>query len=308
MPQTTPAAVRRQIARGEAAPVYLLTGQDPHEQAAVAALFEELVEEELRPFNVERLHGGELRVDDLAAAARTLPVLSPKRVVIVLDADRLIAPKRESRVAEEEHERLVAFLKAPPAHAAVVFVAGALDNRRTAVKLLLRVAEVVDCGTIEERGDAERWIKARAAADGLVLEPGAVAALVDRCGLVLPALRAGIERLAVYTLGRPRITAADVREAVPAAPGEPADFGVAKAIWQNDASRALRELALAWESGARPEMLLGQLRAAAENLPPRRLKSAVEAVLRTDLALKSSHADPRILLERLVIELVRTPS
>jgi DNA polymerase III delta subunit len=45
------------------------------------------------------------------------------------------------------------------------------------------------------------------------------------------------------------------------------------------------------------------LRLAAQRLPRRRIKSAVEAVFRTDIALKSSGGDPRILIERLVVEM-----
>ena len=38
---------------------------------------------------------------------------------------------------------------------------------------------------------------------------------------------------------------------------------------------------------------------------PRRVRAAVEALFRTDLDLKSSSGDPRVLLERLVVELCR---
>ena len=37
--------------------------------------------------------------------------------------------------------------------------------------------------------------------------------------------------------------------------------------------------------------------------PSRRIPEAVDALLRTDLALKSSGGDPQVLLERLVVEL-----
>jgi hypothetical protein len=36
---------------------------------------------------------------------------------------------------------------------------------------------------------------------------------------------------------------------------------------------------------------------------PRRVPAAVEALFRTDLDMKSSGGDPRVLLERLVVEL-----
>ena len=40
----------------------------------------------------------------------------------------------------------------------------------------------------------------------------------------------------------------------------------------------------------------------------RRIPGAVEALFRTDLDLKSSGGDPRVLLERLVVELCTPPS
>jgi len=54
-------------------------------------------------------------------------------------------------------------------------------------------------------------------------------------------------------------------------------------------------------------MVLGQLRVAAERMPKPRVRAAVDALFRTDLALKSSGGDPRILLERLVVELCEAP-
>ena len=53
-------------------------------------------------------------------------------------------------------------------------------------------------------------------------------------------------------------------------------------------------------------MILGQLgwfvREKLVTSDPRRVRPAVEAVFRTDLELKSSGGDPRVLLERLVVE------
>ena len=40
---------------------------------------------------------------------------------------------------------------------------------------------------------------------------------------------------------------------------------------------------------------------------PRRLPGAVDALFRTDLDLKTSGGDPRVLLERLVVELCARP-
>jgi hypothetical protein len=58
------------------------------------------------------------------------------------------------------------------------------------------------------------------------------------------------------------------------------------------------------ENGAAPYMILGQLAwFVRTKVPAPELNSAVDAVFRTDLAIKSSAGDPRVLLERLVVEL-----
>jgi len=303
MPALTAVALRKQLASGETSPLYALVGADALEKAAVATEFAEMVDEGLRAFNVERMYGGEMSVNDLVDAASTLPMMVPRRVVIVLEAEKLLMPKRESNAAEAEQERLEAFLDAPPDHSTVVFVCGALDNRRRVVKQLMKQAQVVDCGTLENEADAERWVKARASRDGLTLEPATARALVERTGVDIRRLRAGLERVGLYALGAATVTPEDVRQAVSAGPEAQEDFGIAKAVWRNDARGALKELGLSLEAGAAPFLILGQLRAAAEKLPAPRLKSAIEAVFRTDLALKSSGGDNRILLERLVVEL-----
>lgn len=303
MPALTLAALRKEIAAGTTGPLYVLVGADDAEKAAVATEFAEIVEEGLQAFNVERLYGGESAAGTLIDAAQTLPMMAPRRVLLVLEAEKLLIPKRESKAAEEDQERLLRFVADPPPHATVVFVCGALDQRRRIVKQLLAEARVVDCGSIETEADAARWVKARAAREGVPLEPAAVHALVERAGLDLVRLRSGLERVALYAMGQSAVTADDVRRAVVAGPEAQADFGIAKAIWRDDAREALRQLTFALEAGAVPVMIMGQLRAAAERLPAPRVARAIEAVFRTDLALKSSGGEDRVLLERLVVEL-----
>jgi DNA polymerase-3 subunit delta len=303
MPSLTPGVLRKQIASGETAPLYVVVGADDLEKSAVANEFVEMVDEGLRAFNVERFYGAEARVDDLVDAASTLPMMVPRRVILVLEAEKLLVPRRESKAAEAELERLEAFIKAPPSHSTVVFLCGALDMRRRAVKLLMKEGQLVNCGSIDSELDAERWIKARAARDKVTFDSAAVRALVERAGLDLVRLRAGFDRVVLYTMGQPSVTAADVSEAVVAGPEAQENFGIANAIQNGDASGALGQLAAALEAGAVPFFLMGQIRLAAERMPSSRVRAAIDAVFRTDVALKSSGGEPRILLERLVVEL-----
>ena len=303
MPPLATSALRKQISSGETAPIYALIGGDEMEKSAVAAEFADMVDEGLRAFNVERMYGGEMKVSDLVDAANTLPMMVPRRVVIVLESEKLFIPKRESKASEEELQRLEEFLQSPAETTSVVFVCGALDMRRRVVKKLVNVAQVINCGIIENEADAERWVKVRAAREGINLDPATPRALVARAGLDVVRLRAGLERVSLYAMGQATITPEDVRHAVPAGPEAHTDFGIANAIQRNDVREALREVGRSLESGMVPFMILGQIRLAAGRLPARRVKSAVDAVFRTDIALKSSGGDPRILIERLVVEL-----
>jgi DNA polymerase-3 subunit delta len=303
MPALTTTILRKQLADGDTDPLYMLVGADELEKSAVAAEFAEMVEEDLRAFNVERLYGGETKVDALVDAASTLPMMAPRRVIVIAEAEKLLMPKRESKASEAEQERLEEFIKDPPVHATVVFVCGPLDRRRRVVQLLLKVAHVVDCGTIDSEADAQRWVKARAAREKVALDAAAINELVARAGPDVARLRAGFDRLTLYAMGQPTITAEDVRQAVSPGPEAQADWGIANAIQRNDVREALRELGLAFESGDVAVKILGQIRIAAEKLSGPRLRPAMDALFRTDIALKSSGGDPRILLERLVVEM-----
>jgi DNA polymerase-3 subunit delta len=303
MPVLTQTILRKQLAAGETDPLYVLVGADELEKSAVASEFAELVEEDLRAFNVERMYGAETKVDELIDAARTLPMMAARRVIVIAEAEKLLMPRRESKASEQEQERLEEFIKDPPAHASVVLVCGPLDRRRRVVQLLLKVAHVVDCGTIDNEADAQRWVKARATREKVTLEPAAIAELVARAGLDLVRLRAGLDRLTLYAMGQSTITADDVRHVVSAGPEAQADWGIANAIQRNDVGEALRELGLAFDSGDVAVKILGQIRIAAEKLSGPRLRPAMDALFRTDVALKSSGGDARILLERLVVEM-----
>lgn len=314
MPVATPTAVRKQIASGTVDPVYFLQGEDEVEKSALAHEFEEIVEEGLRAFNVERVHAGDVNTGDklvntvlsLVAAARTLPMMSPRRVVLVFQADGLLVPKRESDAADRAMAELEELLNRPEPQTALVFVAGTLDKRSRMFKLLSKQATMVECGAIESQADAERWIRNRVAAAGVALEPAGARLLAERSGTDVKRLRNDTDRLLLYALGQKSITMDDVREIVgPAALQD--DWAMTNAIEAGDTAVALRQLALMLDTGAAAEKVLGQLgwlvRTKFPMLTPGTLRPSIEALFRTDLDLKRSAGEPRVLLERLVVEL-----
>ena len=310
----SPTVVLQQIKSATTDPIYLLFGEDDVEKAALAREFEALVEEGLRAFNVERIHAGDWTTGDrlaagiagLVAAVRTLPMMAPRRVVLLLQADTVLMPKRESEAATRALDEFERLITSPPTDATLVIVTGSVDRRSRVFKLLAKHAVLVECGVLESVADAERWIRNRAAASGASIAPAGARLLAERCGPDVKRLRNDVERLLLYTLGQKTIELDDVREIVgPAALQD--DWAMTNAIEAGDGRTALRQLALMLDAGLAPEKVLGQLgwvvRAKFPQIAPGRLRKSVEAVFRTDVDLKRTAGDPRVLLERLVVEL-----
>jgi DNA polymerase III delta subunit len=156
-------------------------------------------------------------------------------------------------------------------------------------------------------------VQARFAKAGIEIEPAAVGELLRLAGSGAPRaeldtarLRRDVERILMFAAGRPRIGLPEVKELAEAEESRD-PWAVTNAISQGAAGRALRELALALDGGAVPYMVLGQLawfvREKQPRLNPAGVPAALDALFRTDVELKSSGGDPRVLLERLVVEL-----
>jgi DNA polymerase-3 subunit delta len=331
VPVITSETARKQILAGRVAPVYLLVGDDGHEIDALVDLVTGLVEESLRPFNVERVHAaerGEASDAAVVQAARQLPLLTDRRVVFLMRAERLLKPKgkRAARAEEEikaagepgSTSALEEYVRAPERLTTLVIVAADASKTLRLVKALYKQATVVECWGLKDGREtrswdlpkiqkkAEAWLRTEAAKAGRQIDPDAVRLLAERAGADMGRLRGDFERLQLFSGDRVRMTGADA-EAVLGAETSHDAWGVTNAVARGDAAGALHQLALLLDAGGVPYMVLGQLGwFVREKLPPvdaRRVQAAVSAVFRTDLALKSSGGDPRVLLERLVVEL-----
>jgi len=325
------AALKTDIDARRLRPVYLFVGPDVRLVDRMLDGLESTIDEQDRPFAVERLYAAEAHgmPIDIIAAARALPMLGDRRLVIVLRAEKLLKPKRASKAVEdEEGDRAAAdepmdvgaieeYLDAPSSSTTLVFVAGEIDRARRLTKRLVEKSSVVDfVGFVDPSGrggpapGVSQWAQEELARSGKQIAPDAARMLAGRSGDDKSKLRGDIERLLLFTEGRPRITADDV-VAVVADEARIDDWGVVNAISDGQAGRALVETARRLERGDSPHALLGQLRwwvsTRLAEADAARVKPALEALLRTDVALKSSGGDDRVLLERLVVELVGAP-
>jgi DNA polymerase III delta subunit len=336
VPALDVSALQKHITSGRLAPVYVFVGEDIRLIERMIEAVEATIDPADRPFAVERLYGTESGgwPIDIAAAARVYPMLGDRRIVFVLRAERLLKPKRASKAAPidpgDEDEAvddvsidftpLEDYLRAPAPSTTLVFVATEIDRTRRFTKRLLEKAQIVGFGGLgsdgpmgrrDARVDAVTLARAEIARAGRAIDPAALNVLVDRAGTDVTKLRGDIERLLLYTEGQKRISYDDAAEIVSADASVQDDWAVVNAIADGDAPRALNEAGLRLERGESPHAVVGQLRwwvsVRLAEAAPERVRPAIEALLRTDLALKSSGGDERVLIERLVVELTGRP-
>jgi DNA polymerase III delta subunit len=325
---STVAEIRKQIKSGKTGPLYLLEGDDLQSRHDLALEFASVVDEGLQAFNVQSFYANEATnasardqlIGALLTNARTLPMMAPRRVIVVHEADRLLAPKRakdEEEAAEIEAprkgkraaattpaEELEAYIEQPEPMTTLVFVSGPLDGNRRIVKLLRKQADVVDCGTLHDPREAAVWITKRLEKDELAIEPKAITLLLQSTGLTLGRIRPEVEKLILYAAGESTVTVAHVKDLVTPTEESQGIFEIIDAVRNSNASKGLREVAALLDAGEPPFVILGKLRAAAIQLrPDSRVRNGLEAVLRTDVAIKTSTGTPQHLLECLVVEL-----
>jgi DNA polymerase III delta subunit len=324
---STPTEVRKQIQSGTTGPLYLLEGDDLQSRHDLSLEFAALVDEGLQAFNVESLYanesssaaGRDALIGTILSTARTLPMMSPRRVVVVLEAERLLSPKRGKDEDEAQPdlglttkkkrgstplEELEAYFEKPEPMTTLVFVAGALDGNRRLVKLLRKHADCVDCGSLADAREAAIWITKRLEKDELAIDSKALALLIQTTGFSLGRLRPEVEKLVLYASGESTITPNHVRDLVVPQNELGEHFALMDAIRDGHAARALKEISALLDAGIQPPMILGQIRAAAIRLrPDARVKKGLDLVFQADEAIKSSAGVPQYLLECLVVEI-----
>lgn len=341
MPNLDIDALRRNINAGKLDRVYLFVGEDVKHRDRMVDAVEATIDLADRPFAVDRIYAGEDSGApvDIAASCRSLPMLGDRRLVIVMRAERLLKPKRAAKTGSEDTDDegaegdaesaatdfapLEDYLGSPSPFATLVFVATEIDRTRRFTKKLVEKAQVVlfsgirteprsgPAGAGAAASDARKRVVDEMTREGRTLEPAALKMLVDRAGEDISKLRGDIERLLLYVGDRKNILAADVEEVAADGATVQDDWAVTNAVGAGDAARGLRELSLRLERGDSPHAIVGQLRWWVSNRlaesSPDRVKPALDALLRTDLALKSSGGDDQVLLERLVVELTGRP-
>lgn len=281
----TPGEAVAQARRGALLPVYLVAGEE--------RLLRDEVVGELRAaslaggmpaFNEDKFTAGEVPVDAVVAAARTVPMMAAKRFVMVRGAERWDAAEGEA----SPFDRLAEYAGSPVDSTCLVVVVEKLDGRRKFAILAKKQGFLVTCERLDDRA-LPAWIADRFAVKGNPIAREAAELLAAIVGPNLSPVDDAVERVSLYAGPGARITEEAIAACV--ARVRTADtWALVDAVGARDLGRALRTLADAYDPRERGLPLLGALAWSIRQLA--RYQAAIQSGASSDEAARRAGVFP----------------
>lgn len=334
----TPDQAIAEAREGRLKPVYLLLGEERFErQRVIMTLRRATLGTDEVSFNEEQYDAGDCDVERVLAAARTLPMLARRRLVVLKRLERWEGRGDETKSSGDKPlDRIAEYVAVASPTTTLILVADKLDNRRQLVALAKKADFWVTCSS-PLPNELPAWVSRRVHERGERIAPAAAALLSDLVGADLSALDDAIERVSLYVGPGAELGEAAILECVAnMKPGSVWDL--VAAVGRRDARAALVALGRVFEPGEGPR-LVGLLcwsarqfirfasarragmsppdAAKAAGIPPFKLRDVTEQMrhmpieraeqwlldlAQVDLALKGgSRLPPRVVLEQALL-------
>lgn len=220
------------LERGNYAPIYLLMGEEGFYTDRISSyIATHALDEASREFNQTVVYGKDTDGGAVVSLCRRYPMMSPRQVVIVREAQAL-----------RNFDTLGAYARQPLASTVLVlcYKGKSLDKRSVVYKQLTgcKGAVVLESSTPREY-EMEGWIRDLFAARGCQIEPKAVQMLADHLGTELQKIDNEVDKLFTRLPdGTREITAAHIEQNI----GISKDFNnfeLTRALSERDMARAL---------------------------------------------------------------------
>jgi DNA polymerase-3 subunit delta len=286
-----------EIDRGLPSSVYLFYGTgflvDEMAESAVRRIFPSGPDD----FSFTVFHASGAAPAEIVSAADTLPFMSPRRMVVVREAEAFRAADKKP------FER---YLANPSPSTCLLFLNGAFDSRSAFMKLLLASSACKSFAIALSERDIPAWAGRRASELGVKLTSGALELLLELIGPEPAILAREIEKLSL--LGVKEIGVDQVEQCV-GGMREYTPFAIIAELGAGNIERALRITKALLESGQDAVSIVGvigwhycRLYNRAQN--KKGFREIFEALHDTDVQLKSSGKPKNLLIESLLFKLM----
>lgn len=331
----TPEQALEEAGQGRLRPLYLLAGEEQYWQGRVQrALRESTLKGGIAGLNEDQFVAGETTAQALVSACHTVPMMAPRRFVLLRSLERWESNEREL-------ETLAGYLDKPSSSTVLVLSAAKLDMRRRFCARAKKEGLLVECQS-PKAGLLPAFVQSAARERGNRMARSTADLLATLIGSDLAQLDGAVERLSLFVGAGKEIDDDAVAECLEVA--KPATvWELVSAVGRRDAGAALASLGrvvasdeseirllglLAWSarqliafSAARqdglsaedaakragaPPFKAAELQEQARRLSARELQGWLEALARADLDLKGgSKRTPQAVLEEAILSLCR---
>jgi len=196
--------ITKDIKAGLIKPIYFLMGEEPYYIDKLTEFIEQnILQEHERDFNQSILYGRDVTIEDVIGTAKRFPMMADRQVVVVREAQEL------SRTID----KLEAYAENPQPTTVLVFAYKykTLDKRKKITKLLDKVGVVYESKKLYENQVGD-WIKRVLSGQGYLIEPKAVAMLVEFLGTDLSKINNELEKLKIILPKGHTFTPNDIEE------------------------------------------------------------------------------------------------
>ncbi|ABA88661.1 DNA polymerase III, delta subunit [Syntrophotalea carbinolica DSM 2380] len=284
---------------------------------------------EARDFNLQIFHGKDSRAVSILDTARTLPVFSPIRLVVVRDTQDVPAA---------ELEQIIPYLSDAVPETILVFTGNKIDGRRKFYQVFKKFGALVEFKKLYDN-QIPSFVTDQSQDLGFDFTEEALALFCKRVGSHLQEIHGELSKLLNFLGGRRVAEVADVMTVVSDSRVDSV-FDLSDALGKRDVGEALRLLHRLLAEGIAPLLILAMITrhfrqlwkahellqqrvaekdmarriginpyfvsglvAQARRFPGHGFRGIFEALLETDLALKSTGSSPSVVLESLVLRL-----
>ncbi|HEY2365462.1 MAG TPA: DNA polymerase III subunit delta [Polyangiaceae bacterium] len=262
---TSPQSVEKSAKNGKVLPIYLFVGDERLlRDRAIEAVHKAALGNGVAAFNEDKFTAGEATVDKIVSAARTVPMMAPKRYVLVRSLERWDKQKAGEEDASDDDDKSASpldelhdYAKAPIDSTVVILVATKLDGRRRLVALARKTGFLVECNPLDAQ-ELVAWIEEAVAERDKDIDRETAALIAELVGPELSPIVDAIERLSLFVGDAKTIDDDAVRQCVVRTRASDT-WSVVAAIQRRDLASALATLKDAYDPRDRGLPMLGAI-------------------------------------------------
>ena len=279
---------------------------------------------------VSSFYADEADVNSLVAGAKTLPLFSSKKLIVL---------KGIAKLNPQSIKTLVDYVENPSKFTCLVLIASEVKKGSPLYQTVHKRGEIVDFKPLN-KNETVYWITERFRGFQKRIDSSLARNIRENIGGNLQQLNKTIERLVSYSGSRREITSADV-DALIVRTYTPAGFELTDAVGEKDTKKALELFSdlsdsgkseteliglIAWhlrrvekvkglvEQGKQKEVSRGlnipdyfvkRFMAQADKFDKKEIKTGFELLLQADTRIKTGYLPPRIIMETLLVKLCR---